>query len=262
MASTGKQTITDWRGKTVWLVGASSGIGEALARLLAQEGARLILSARNEEGLIRVRDSLTGEGHCLLPLDVSDLEQVARCVDNLREQAVPLDMAFFAAGIYSPMPVTELNPTEAGKIADINLKGALYWVASIVPLLRQQGEGMLVLTASVAGYRGLPQSFAYGASKAGVIHLAETLRLELASSPVEVRLVNPGFVKSRLTDKNPFPMPFLMEADDAARAILKGLAGKSFEIHFPRRFTFGMKLLRYLPYALYFPLVRKMTGVK
>ncbi|WP_417718942.1 SDR family NAD(P)-dependent oxidoreductase [Salipiger sp.] len=231
-------------GKRIWIIGASAGIGAALARALAGQGARLILSARSEGDLAQLAKECGGAE--VLALDLGQRDTLADAVRRLGGGA-PLDAVICTAAMYDPSRVADLDPERTETLVRVNLLGTLDVARLVPPLLRDGGQ--LVLFGSVAGYLGLPKGQAYSATKAAIINLAESLRIELAPR-VDVRLVCPGFVRSRLTDKNDFTMPALMEPGDAATAILKGLSGRAFEIHFPKRFTYGLKLLRALPYAL------------
>ncbi|SFN56956.1 NADP-dependent 3-hydroxy acid dehydrogenase YdfG [Thioclava dalianensis] len=234
----------DFKDKRIWIVGASSGIGQALARELHARGARLVLSARSVEPLNDLAAEL-GLGE-VVQLDVSDPESL----DDARGEilgAGPLDAMITTAALYDPGYVSEITRDKARQLIDVNLLGTL-WFAQAAPGLLREG-GQLVIFGSVAGYFGLPKGQLYSASKAAVINLVESLRVEYAPQ-IDVRLISPGFVKTRLTEKNDFDMPFVMEADAAARRIADGMAGRSFETHFPRRLTWGLKLLRRLPYAI------------
>lgn len=240
-------------GKRVWIIGASSGIGEALAQALSAEGAHLILSARDEEALGRLA-ATCGEAE-VLPLDLARRETLEAAVAGLTN--MPLDAVVSTAALYDPARVAELDPRRTDDLVRVNLTGMLDVARLCPPLLRDGGQ--LVLFGSVAGYIGLPGGQAYSATKAAVNNLAESLRIELAPR-VDVRLVCPGFVRSRLTAKNDFPMPALIEPEEAARHILAGLKGRAFEIHFPKRFTLAMKLLRALPYGLSLRLTGRLAS--
>lgn len=230
-------------GKTVWIIGASEGIGAALARALSQDGARLILSARNQPALEAVaRDCGNAE---VLSLDLAQAGALACVVAGVERGS--LDAVICTAALYDPGRVADLDPEATARLVAVNLLGS-FEVARLTPPLLRDG-GQLVMFGSVAGYFGLPGGQPYSATKAAVNNLAETLRIELAPR-VDVRLVCPGFVSTRLTAKNAFAMPALLTPDQAARAIIKGLRTRAFEIHFPKRFTLAVKLLRALPYAL------------
>lgn len=250
--------LTNWQGRRVWLVGASSGIGLALALALHREGARVIVSARNAGALADfVRNH---PGSTALPLDVTDLNAVVRAAAAVAH-AGPLDLLWFGAGHYKPMRANQMDLTEMLRHHQVNTVGALHLVHSVTPHLLQQGHGHVSLVSSVAGFGGLPQSLAYGPTKAALINLAETLYLDLRQHGLGVSLINPGFVDTPLTANNPFHMPALITAHQAAEAILEGWARGRFEIHFPKRFTWAMKLLGLLPYPLYFAAVRRFTGL-
>ena len=250
--------LRDWHGKTVWLVGASSGIGQATAHALHARGARVVVSARNAAAL----EAFVGdhEGAVALPLDAADPAAVNAAAQTVLAQG-PIDLMMYCAGHYREMRAAEFDLAEMLKHQQVNYTGALYLLDALLPAMRQRGAGHISLVGSVAGYRGLPKSLAYGPTKAALINLAETLYLDLQASGVAVSLVNPGFVETPLTAQNKFSMPALISPAKAAEEILSGWAAGEFEIHFPKRFTLWMKTLRVLPYALYFPAIRKFTGL-
>lgn len=236
-----------------WIVGASSGIGAALARALAAEGGDLFLSARNAEALRSVKDTIelsyTQEVQCH-PLDVVDPEAVDSIAKRVCTRSGFQRIVYLAA-LYDPMPLRQLNLSSASQTIDVNIKGLLNVLASVIPILREQGGGQVVICGSPAGYRGLPNAQPYAATKSAVMNIAETLRLE-EEGIIDVKLISPGFVETRLTKKNDFQMPFLISAETAAKSIVKGLKSNRFEIHFPKRFTMLLKFLKVLPYPLYF----------
>lgn len=238
-------------GRRIWIIGASAGIGEALARALAAAGADLILSARTAGALSVLAQDCRATA---LTLDLARPETLVAATETLRG-APPLDAVICTAALYDPARVADLDRDRTEAMVRVNLLGMLDVARLCPPLLRPGGQ--LVLFGSVAGYVGLPGGQAYSATKAAVNNLAESLRLELAPR-VDVRLVCPGFVRTRLTAKNSFRMPALMEPEAAAAAVMRGLQGRRFEIHFPRRFTLGLKLLRILPYGLAFRLLRRI----
>jgi len=254
------ERIRDWRGRRVWIVGASSGIGEALARELAALGARLALSARREAPL-RALLAATDSTGLALPLDVTDPQAVQAAADRIERDWGGIDLVVWLAGAYSPMRAQQFDLARARELLDANLHGVFNGLAALLPMLRRQRSGGIALVSSVAGYRGLPKSIAYGPGKAAVINLAETLWLDLHGEGIGVWLVNPGFVDTQLTAKNEFRMPALMQPGDAARAMIDGFGRGRFEIHFPKRFTLWMQLLRLLPDRLYFAAVRRVTGL-
>ena len=250
--------LPDWHGKTVWLVGASSGIGQATAHALHEAGAKVVVSARNGAALQAFVAAHPGAQ--ALMLDASDAAAVKTAAQSLLAQG-PLDLMMYCAGYYKEQRATAFDLAEMLRHQQVNYVGALYVLDAVLPAMLQRGSGHLSLVGSVAGYRGLPQSLAYGPTKAALINLAETLYLDLQASGVGVSLVNPGFVETPLTAGNQFSMPALISPAQAATEILAGWARGQFEIHFPKRFTLWMKTLRVLPYALYFPAIRKVTGL-
>ncbi|MCA0043185.1 SDR family NAD(P)-dependent oxidoreductase [Celeribacter litoreus] len=242
------------RTERIWIIGASDGIGAALARGYHARGASLTLSARSENKLNELNDNLDSK-HQVVTLDVSNRESLKAATDKVAESGL-VDRIVHLAALYDPGKVLDLDPDMAAKIISVNLTGC-FNLAQIAPkALKPMGQ--LAITGSVAGYIGLPQGQIYSATKAGVINLVESLRAEL-SGQVDVRLISPGFVDTRLTQQNNFEMPAVIEPDEAARRIISGLDRKRFEIHFPRRLTLTMKLLRLLPYWASMPLTRRLV---
>lgn len=242
------------RPELIWIIGASEGIGAALAREWATKSARLILSARSESRLQALADDL-GPAHRVVPLDVSDrasLDDAARAVARIGA----VDRIIHLAALYDPGQIADLDAEKAAQIVTVNLTGSFHIAQIAAPLLRKGGQ--LALCGSVAGYIGLPQGQIYSATKAGVINLAQSLRAELRGK-IDVRLINPGFVDTRLTRRNDFTMPALICPEVAAQQIIKGLTGRSFEVHFPRRLTWALKLLSVLPYWASLPLTGRLT---
>ena len=247
--------ISDWQGRRVWIVGASSGIGAALAADLDARGARLALSARSAG---RLRDVAEGmRDVMLLPLDVTDAGAFTPAMMQILDAWGGLDLVILNAGTYTPLRAWDLTTDTARQTVHTNLLGVMDGVAAVVPQMLRQQCGAIAIVGSVAGYRGLPKALAYGPSKAALINFAETLYLDLAPQGVSVFIINPGFVATPLSAQNDFGMPALISAEDAARRIVRGFAGGAFEIHFPQRFTRVMKLLRWLPDRLYFSLVSR-----
>ncbi len=246
----------DLNGKHIWIVGASEGIGAALATRLVEAGAIVALSARNVPMLEQLAAGMTKGAPLVLPLDVTDDAAVAQGWATLTASWSKVDMVIYNAGAYEPMAARQFDLIKIRRMMDVNLDGALRVLSHVLPDFIGRNAGHIALVGSVAGYRGLPASLGYGFSKAALIHLAESLRADLATTAIGVTLINPGFVKTRLTDKNDFAMPAIITPDQAAEAIVAGFRRDAFEIHFPRRFTWVMKTLRYLPYALYFRALR------
>ena len=254
--------ITGWKGRRAWLVGASSGIGRATASALHARGAQVVVSARNAAALQEF--AAQHPGSQAVVLDVTDRAAVQAAAAALLAQG-PLDLVCYCAGTYQPLRATAFDLGAMLQHQQVNVTGALHVLDAVLPALLQAARagrpGHLSLVASVAGFRGLPQGLAYGPTKAALVHLAETLYLDLHSLGLGVSVINPGFVETPLTAANEFPMPALVSPAQAASAIVRGWERGAFEIHFPKRFTHVMKLLRLLPYRLYFPAVRRMTGL-
>ncbi|MDJ0610546.1 MAG: SDR family NAD(P)-dependent oxidoreductase [Kiloniellales bacterium] len=245
-------------GRAVWITGASSGIGLEVATQLLGQGARVFGSARSAEPLQALADEQAG--FTAIPLDVSDSAAVGRAQEEIVEQAGKIDIAILNAAVYAPGPTRDLSAAEMQRHLDVNVMGVVYALEALLPLFERQGHGRVAIVASVAGYRGLPQAGVYGATKAALINLAESLRAELSGSGITVQVVNPGFVDTPMTQKNEFAMPLIITPRRAAEKIVAGLASDRFEIAFPWLFVIWLKLLRLLPYGLYFPLVRRLTG--
>ena len=252
--------LRHWAGRWVWIVGASSGIGRALAEALHQAGAHVVVSARSERALREFE--ATHPGSRALPLDVTQaawVEQASAQVQAWCGGAPAL--VVYCAGHYQAQRATALNLPELERHLDVNYRGALFLLAAVVPAMLAHGTGHISLVGSVAGYRGLPKALAYGPTKAALNNLAEILYLDLRTQGLGVSIVNPGFVATPLTRQNDFEMPALISAEEAARHMLAGWARGRFEIHFPRRFTFWMHWIRLLPYSLYFAATKRATGV-
>ncbi len=246
--------MNDYAGKTVWIIGASSGIGHALAHTLHARGATLVLSARNESTLHSLNTDLGGR-HKVMAFDVGDHAAFAQAFAQLGK----IDSTLYLAAAYTPGKIADITQEDCTHALSINLEGAFTLLRHLLPHYKTQGYGQIALCGSVAGYKGLPKGQPYSATKGAIINLAESLRAEVADDNIDVKLISPGFVKTPLTDKNDFVMPMMIEPEDAARAIADGLLGKVFEIHFPKKFTILMKIIGLLPYALYFPLAGKIN---
>lgn len=251
--------ITDWTNKRVWIIGGSTGIGEALARRLAHAGARLVISARGKDKLDLLASALPGTR--ALAFDITDELATRSSAQQVIADWGGVDVVVVMAGTYVEMRAQNFELAAAKNQIEVNLNGVLNVLAAVMPQLIKQGNGHLSLVSSVAGYSGLPNGMVYGASKAGLINMAEALYVDLGECGVDVSLVCPGFVETPLTAKNKFPMPFIITADNAAQAMLDSFAKGDFEMHFPRKFTRMLKFLRLLPYGLYFPAVKKITGL-
>lgn len=248
-----------WTDTRVWVIGASTGIGAATAKMLLDAGARVALSARSAD---KLRDVAGGHANAVVePLDFTRSADVTAARDRIRAQWGNIDLVLIVAGTHQEVRAWELNEKDSRALLEVNLHGVINTTAAVVPALLAQGRGAIGIVASVAGYRGLPKALVYGASKAAVINFTETLYLDLHPKGLGVYLIMPGFVRTPLTDKNEFTMPHLISAEEAAQEIVAGLRAGKFEIHFPRAFTRQLKFLQLLPYRLYFALIRSATGL-
>lgn len=246
-------------GKNIWIVGASTGIGRELSIQYSLKGKNVIASSRSIES--NSDQGLSAEsGPGRLSLDITDPEAVKKTVEGLFNSVDAPDTVFLCAAAYEPMSVDQFSMDVVEKLQSVNYLGTLRVISEILPYFRERGKGKIVVVASVAGYQGLPLSLAYGPTKAALINFCEALRLELDGSGVTVQVINPGFVRTPLTDKNKFKMPFIMEVEEAARRIRLGVEGQNFEICFPRRFVLILKFIRLLPYWLSLPILKKGTG--
>jgi NAD(P)-dependent dehydrogenase (short-subunit alcohol dehydrogenase family) len=250
--------ITDWQGRSVWLIGASSGIGLATAKALHAAGARVVVSARNAERLQQFVDAHPGAQAVVL--DAADTAAIATAARYVQSQQ-GLDVVMYCAGHYQAMRAPTYSLPEMLRHLDINYTGALRVLDAVLPELLPQQHGHISLISSVAGFRGLPQSLAYGPTKAALINLAEALYYDLRPHGIGVSVINPGFVKTPLVAGNDFSMPALISPERAAQEILKGWRKGEFQIHFPKRLTAMLMVLRMLPYRWYFALVRRRTGM-
>lgn len=264
-----------------WITGAGRGIGRALALALSAQGVHVYASARSVDQLQALQAAASdhpGRIECC-PVDIQDAEAVKQLLGGWqREQCFP-ELCVLQAGTHDPFSAYEFSAARAQALLNINLYGTLNCIEPVLQHYLQDGHEhaeaakahrkgsesprrQLAVMASVAGYRGLPTAAAYGAGKAALINLCEALKLDLTGSGIHLQVINPGFVRTPLTDKNEFAMPALLEPEDAAQRVIRGLLSNRFEISFPARFVYWLKWLRLLPYKVYFPLVAKLTGVK
>lgn len=251
--------IADWRGQRIWVIGASTGIGAETAKLLLSLGARVALSARSEAAL-----HAAANGHpqsIVLPLDVTDAAQLAQARDRLLQQWQGIDLVLLVAGVYNEMRADSIDMVAVNRTLDVNLRGVFNGLDAVLPTLLSQHSGGVAIVSSVAGFRGLPRALAYGPTKAALINLAESLYVDLRAHGIAVYLINPGFVDTPATRRNDFEMPALIDATEAAREIVRGIARGEFHIHFPKRFTNWLRVARLLPYRVYFWLIHKVTGL-
>ena len=253
MFSSMNTPIQDWQQQRIWFVGASSGIGAALAQQALAAGADVIISARRVERLHQV--AAAHPAAHVVPFDVLDSDAWNIAYRQIVSQIGAIDLIVFCAANYRPERSWEVLPAEAESTLHINLGSIYTGLATVLPDMLARGRGGIGLIASIAGYMGLPNASVYGPSKAALINLSEILYIDLHSKGLNVYLINPGFVKTELTEKNTFSMPSLQTPEQAAQAIWAGMSEGRFEIHFPRRVTQVMKLLQLLPYRLRFALV-------
>ena len=233
--------MRSFNNKSIWLIGASEGLGREVARLLNAEGAKLFLSARNETSLRDLCHEMLDATP--LPLDVTNAESI-RSAYALIEY---LDVIIYNAGAYDPMPTQNWDTDKALRMIDVNLNGCLRAVGEVLPDMLANRSGHIVLIGSLSAYGGLPKAIGYGASKAAVASIAETMRHDLKGTGVEVQLINPGFIKTRLTDKNNFKMPQLLTPINAAKHVIKGMRKNTFRYDFPWPFSGIIKLFTSLP---------------
>ena len=244
--------------KSIWITGASSGIGKALALKFAKEGWQVAASARREDFLNKIAES--NENISSFPLDVTDSEKCKEIFEQIKNKLQNIDICFFSTGTWDPKKEKEIDIDQMKKVMNVNFFGTLNCIKAVEKYFREKNSGHISIVSSIAGYRGLPNSTGYGASKAALNNLAESLYFDFGRNNVRVSLVSPGFIKTQMTDKNDFKMPFLKTAEYAADKIYKGLInGSSFEIDFPKELTLILKFLKILPDSLYFKIIKKLT---
>ena len=239
--------MRDFRGKRYWLVGASEGLGRALAERLSAAGAEVILSARSAERLAEVAAGLPGPS-VVLPVDVAE----SASVRGAAAAAGQIDGVVFLAGLYWPMAAQDWNADQVETMCDVNFTGCARVVGAALPAMVARGTGHVVITGSLSGFRGLPGAIGYGASKAGVMALAECMQADLRGSGIVVQVANPGFIRTRLTDKNTFTMPFLMEPAEAADHMFRHMQTDRFKVSFPTVFSWLFRLSQFLPDWAYY----------
>ncbi len=239
-----------WR--VVWVTGASTGIGAEICKQLAAEGIAVAASARNAEAL-----NALGKNVHAFPLDVTDEAAVAKTFHAIETKLGPIDLVIAGAGTFTPNNASDMRVSLFKQMYEVNYLGVIHVLSVVLPVFRARKAGHVSWIASVAGYRGLPGAAAYGATKAALINLAESLKPQLDTEGVKISVINPGFVRTPMTEQNKFPMPFLMEPADAARATIVGLAKNKFEVAYPNRFVAILKIGRLLPYRVFFWISRK-----
>ena len=241
--------------KKIWITGASSGIGKALAEKFAHEGWKVAISARRQEIL---KDMAKNENMFSYPLDVTNQKQIADVFEKIIKDFENIDLCVFSSGTYDPKLEQEINIEQSKFVMETNYFGVLYCIKSVEKYFKEKKAGHISIVSSIAAYRGLPNSSGYGPSKAALTNLTESLYFDFKKHNVRISLVSPGFIKTPLTDKNEFSMPFIKSPEFAADKMFKGLTkNKAFEIHFPKALTLLLKFLRILPYKVYLFLINK-----
>ncbi len=248
--------MKNYHNKNIWLIGASFGIGEELYRQFCEAGANLIISGRS----LRKLQEIIGENknHLALEMDITNEDSVNLAVKTLQQHFLQIDLIIFCAGIYQPMNIDNFDLAKAKEISKVNYVGMLNLLDAILPIIKQKNLTHLAIISSVASYFGMNNSLSYGASKAALKNLTESLYLELKKYGVKVQLINPGFVKTRLTDQNNFKMPLMITTQKAAKFIIKELNSNKFEIFFPKLFVWIMKFIGLMPYKLQLKILSKI----
>ena len=243
--------------KKIWITGASSGIGKAVAEKFAAEGWMVAASARRQEILNKMAEN---QNILAYPLDVTQKENVTKTFNNIIEDFKNVDICFFCSGTYDPKLEQEINIEQNKFVMETNYFGVLNCIKAVETYFKNKKSGQISIVSSVAAYRGLPNSSGYGPSKAALTNLTESIYFDFKKHNVKISLVSPGFIKTPLTGKNEFPMPFIRSPEFAADKIFQGLTKKNiFEIHFPLGLTLTLKFLRILPYKLYLFLIDKFV---
>ena len=245
-----------------WVTGASSGIGKATSLELMRRGFTVAASARSAEALEALAAEAKAQGGRIIghPCDVTDEAEMERAVAAVELAHGPVALAFLNAGVAPYVRAGKFDASAFRDAFEVNVFGVVNGLQAVLPRMTERRRGQIAVMASIAGYTGLPKAAAYGASKAAAIHLCEALKFDCDRLGVTMQVVNPGFVQTPMTDRNDFPMPFLMGEGEAARRIVDGFQKGGFEVTFPRRLAYICKLGRILPYALYFPLMARATG--
>tara|TARA_B100001093_G_scaffold422047_1_gene414519 strand:+ start:1 stop:762 length:762 start_codon:yes stop_codon:yes gene_type:complete len=244
--------------KTIWITGGSTGIGKALAIKFANEGWNVAISARREKLLNEISDK--NQNIYGFPLDVTDKSECKNVFDKIKNKFQNIEICFFSTGTWNPKKEKDIDVEQIEDVFKVNFFGTLNSIKAVEEYFRNKKSGTITIVSSIAGYRGLPNSTGYGPSKSALNNLAESLYFDFKRSNVRVCLVSPGFIKTPMTDKNDFKMPFLKTTEYAANKIYDGLINKDvFEIHFPKSLTLILKLLSFLPSKIYFNLIGKMT---
>ena len=247
--------------KVIWITGGGPGIGKAVAIKFANEGWQVAISGRRENILKEVEENY--QNIKAFPLDVNDKGKCFTIVENIKKELGDIDICFFSTGTWDPKKEKEIDVEQIEKVFKVNFFGTLNCIKAVENHFRIKKEGVITIVSSIAGYKGLPNSTGYGPSKAALNNLAESLYFDFGRFGVKVCLVSPGFIKTPMTDKNDFKMPFLKTPEYSADKIYNGLINSNkFEIHFPKELTLILKFLKIIPDRLYFYLVRKLTKLQ
>ena len=247
--------------KVIWITGGGTGIGKAVAIKFANKGWQVAISGRRENVLKEVEENY--QNIKAFPLDVNDKEKCFTVVENIKKELGDIDICFFSTGTWDPKKEREIDVEQIEKVFKVNFFGTLNCIKAVENHFRIKKEGVITIVSSIAGYKGLPNSTGYGPSKAALNNLAESLYFDFGRYGVKVCLVSPGFIKTPMTDKNDFKMPFLKTPEYSADKIYNGLINSNkFEIHFPKELTLILKFLKIIPDRLYFYLVRKLTKLQ
>ena len=241
--------MRDWQGKRYWLVGASEGLGREVAFCLSRAGAEVIVSARSEDRLKGLVEELPGKAS-YVTVDVADREAVEAAAQEIGH----IDGVVYLAGVYWPMKAQDWDNEKVDMMGQVNFLGAARVVGAVIGDMVARNEGHIVLVGSLSGFRGLPGAIGYSASKAGLMGLAESMQADLRTSPIQVQLINPGFIKTRLTEKNDFHMPFIMEPEEAAKEVFDHMNSDDFKKSFPMLFSWVFRLSQFMPDWMYYRL--------
>jgi short-subunit dehydrogenase len=241
--------VKNWQGKRYWLVGASEGLGREVAFCLSRAGAEVIVSARSEDRLKELVAELPGKAS-YITVDVAD----RAAVEAAAKDAGEIDGVVYLAGVYWPMKAQEWDNEKADTMGEVNFLGASRVVGAVIKNMVAKEAGHIVLVGSLSGFRGLPGAIGYSASKAALMALAESMQADLRTSPIDVQLINPGFIKTRLTDKNDFTMPFIMSPEDAAKEVFEHMNTDTFKKSFPMLFSWVFRLSQFMPDWMYYRL--------
>lgn len=247
--------------RVAWITGGGSGIGRALALRLARAGWTVAISGRRREALEETAARAPQHIHGF-PLDVTDLEAMRQSAARIEAELGPIELAVFSAGIGHFLKLDQLRAEAFAEHMRTNYFGVVNGLDAVLPAFRRRRAGHIVILASLAGYRGLPQGAAYAPTKAALINLAESLRFPLERAGIAISVCNPGFIDTPMTAENHFPMPFLMQVDQAAERLYRGILKRKFEIVFPQRLAWLTKFMRILPYPVYFALMKKFYSHK